>query len=114
MPETMTFQRTRQGLRDLDKADGPVLPVSGGPVPRPAEGVNVGETERWLCGLTGGAMALSGLSRGGLCGLGLAALGGALAYRALSGHCPLFQSLGINTAGRGLPLGAEYVYRTGS
>jgi hypothetical protein len=112
MPETMTFHRTRQGVRDLNRIDAGVLPISGGPVPRGPEGINVGNGERWLCGLAGSAMALVGLNRGGLVGLGLAALGGMLASRGISGHCPLFQSLGINTAGPALPLGTEYVYRS--
>jgi uncharacterized membrane protein len=62
-------------------------------------GVNVGDAERWACVLGGGALTAYGLTRGTLGGLVLAALGGGLLYRGLGGHCPLYNSLGINTAG---------------
>jgi uncharacterized membrane protein len=59
--------------------------------------VNVGDVERWACALGGGGLAAYGLTRGTLGGLFLAALGGGLLYRGLSGHCPMYGSLGINT-----------------
>jgi uncharacterized membrane protein len=62
--------------------------------------VNVGDVERWASLLGGGALALFGLSRGSLGGLGLAALGSALVYRGASGHCPMYGSLGVSTAER--------------
>jgi uncharacterized membrane protein len=61
--------------------------------------VNVGDAERWLSLLGGGALAVFGLTRGSLGGLALAALGGAAAYRGLTGHCHAYGALGINTAG---------------
>jgi uncharacterized membrane protein len=61
-------------------------------------GVNVGDAERLACALGGGALAAYGLTRGTLGGLFLAALGGGLLYRGLTGHCPMYQSLGVNTA----------------
>lgn len=60
--------------------------------------VNVGQTERWLSLIGGGLLALQGLRQESLAGLGLATLGGALIYRGLSGHCHLYQALGIDTA----------------
>ena len=60
--------------------------------------VNVGDAERWVCALGGGALAAYGLTRGTLGGLFLAALGGGLLYRGLSGHSELYRALGINTA----------------
>jgi hypothetical protein len=39
-----------------------------------------------------------GLSRGSLGGLALAALGGALAYRGVTGHCMAYAALGIDTS----------------
>ncbi len=59
---------------------------------------NVGETERWLSGIGGTVLALFGLSRGDLAGLALAAGGGLLVYRGLTGHCGCYQALGISTA----------------
>ncbi len=60
--------------------------------------VNVGEAERVLSALGGGALALVGLSRGHAAGWTLAALGGALLYRGLTGHCHLYGALGLDTA----------------
>ena len=66
-----------------------------------ADRVNVGETERWLSLIGGGALAVFGLTRGNLAGFGLAALGGALVYRGLTGHCPAYAAVGADTAGHG-------------
>ena len=60
--------------------------------------VNVGQAERTISAVAGGALALAGLSRGSLGGLALAALGGGLVYRGVTGHCPAYQSMGVNTA----------------
>jgi uncharacterized membrane protein len=70
------------------------------PVRRQADETNVGDTERWLSTIGGGALALYGLSRGSMAGLGLALAGGALFYRGATGHCPAYGTLGINTAGQ--------------
>jgi uncharacterized membrane protein len=59
------------------------------------EGVNVSDLERWLSGAGGGLALLGGLNRGSLLMTGL---GGALLYRAFSGHCPMYGVLGVNTA----------------
>lgn len=62
---------------------------------------NVADAERALSVLGGGALALWGLRERGLGGT-LAALAGAvLVQRGVTGHCPLFESLGMDTAGRG-------------
>jgi uncharacterized membrane protein len=103
---TMTVPRTRQGVRDLDQIRGEVIPFSGEPAP----GKNMGPLDRAACGVGGAALLLFGLSRGTLPGFALAALGGALVYRAASGYCPLYAELGISTAGN-TDTGAEIVYR---
>ncbi len=59
---------------------------------------NVSEGERWVSLGSGSVMALFGLSRGNLGGFLLAALGGGLIYRGVSGNCTLYRALGINTA----------------
>jgi len=61
--------------------------------------VNVGSAERLFSVAAGGVLTLTGLSRGTLCGLGLAGLGGALLYRGFTGHCHLYGALCVNTAG---------------
>lgn len=83
---TMTYPMTRQGVRDLDH------PVHPG-----ASGVNVGPNERAASTIGGALLAGLGVGQGGLCGLGLAALGASLLYRGYSGHCAAYSALGINT-----------------
>jgi uncharacterized membrane protein len=56
---------------------------------------NVGQTERWISLAAGGAMLLDGLRRGGILEL---TLGGFLVYRGATGHCSMYQALGVNTA----------------
>src|SRR4051812_13137846 len=61
--------------------------------------VNVGQTERWASGLAGGALALYGLTRRTWGGVVLALVGGTLIYRGSTGHCHMYDMLGVNTAG---------------
>lgn len=63
-------------------------------------GSNVNEMERILSAFGGGALAVFGLKKGGPSGLGLAILGGGLAWRGVSGTCKVYQALGIDTNGR--------------
>ena len=67
------------------------------PAPSPRQ-VNVGDRERWFSTVGGGALALFGLTRGGLGGTLLLALGGGLIYRGYTGHCPAYGAMGMNTA----------------
>jgi uncharacterized membrane protein len=60
--------------------------------------VNVSQPERWASILAGGALGIYGAYRRDLPGLLLAALGGAIAYRGLTGHCYMYEALDINTA----------------
>lgn len=60
--------------------------------------INVGETERLLSIVGGAGLALTGLTRRGLGGLFLMALGGSLIYRGVSGHCSVYGALDIDTA----------------
>jgi uncharacterized membrane protein len=64
----------------------------------PSDGINVSDMERWGSTIGGMMLALFGLSRRSLAGAGLAALGVGLAHRGITGHCGLYQALGINTA----------------
>jgi len=59
---------------------------------------NVGDAERAVSVAAGSIIALLGLSRGSLPGLLGIAVGGSLIYRGATGHCPMYQNLGINTA----------------
>jgi uncharacterized membrane protein len=60
--------------------------------------VNVGDAERWASAIAGGAIAFAGLRARSVTGLVGAALGGALLYRGLSGNCPAYSGLGVDTA----------------
>ena len=60
--------------------------------------VNVNEMERWFSLVGGGLLTAAGLREGGVLGLGLAALGGGLVYRGVTGHCPMYSALEMNTA----------------
>src|SRR5439155_25922665 len=48
----------------------------------------------------GGALAVYGLARRSLGGLVLAALGGLLAYRGITGHCDAYEALGVDRSRR--------------
>lgn len=63
------------------------------------QGVNVGEAERWVSAVGGGALALYGLTRGSFAGVALALVGASLVYRGATGHCYAYEAAGINTAG---------------
>jgi uncharacterized membrane protein len=66
---------------------------------------NVGEAERWLSLIGGSSLVAFGLARRNSAGFGLAALGGTLLWRGATGHCPMYQTLGVNTAERGYAKG---------
>ncbi len=61
--------------------------------------VNVNQTERWISGLAGGALAIYGLTRRTWGGAVLALVGGTLIARGSTGHCYMYDALGVNTAG---------------
>lgn len=61
--------------------------------------VNVGESERIVSAIAGGALVVFGLSRMSLGGLLLAGIGGALGYRGITGHSLLYERLGIAAGG---------------
>jgi uncharacterized membrane protein len=63
-----------------------------------APSVNVGDKERLISLLAGGALGLYGLSRFSLGGMALAVAGGSLIYRGMSGHCSLYRALDVSTA----------------
>jgi uncharacterized membrane protein len=55
--------------------------------------------ERWLSVIAGSALAAYGLKRRSIAGLAVAAVGGALVHRGATGHCMVYESLGVSTAG---------------
>ena len=80
----------------------------------PSPPPNVAADERWISALAGGGLVLAGLGRQSIGGLALAAVGGSLVYRGFSGHCMVYEALGVNRAGFANPaLGvrAQHGYR---
>ena len=63
--------------------------------------MNVGQAERWVSAVGGGALALYGLTRGNLAGVGLALVGASLIHRGTTGHCYAYDAIGVNTAAEG-------------
>ena len=68
-------------------------------VERTGSNVNVNQTERWASALAGGALAIYGLTRRTWGGAVLALVGGTLIHRGSTGHCYMYDALGVNTAG---------------
>ena len=61
--------------------------------------VNVGPVERWLSVAIGGALAAYALRRRSVPGSTAGVAGAALLYRGATGHCDLYQALGVNRGG---------------
>jgi uncharacterized membrane protein len=59
---------------------------------------NVGDVERWISSISGGALATLGFMRGSWPGAALAATGGYLIYRGVAGYCHTYDLLRISTA----------------
>jgi uncharacterized membrane protein len=62
-----------------------------------ARRINVGGGERLASVLGGGALAIYGLSRRAPAGLLLSAVGAALVYRGMTGHCQMYETLGMTS-----------------
>lgn len=62
---------------------------------------NIGEPERWISVIAGSALAAYGLKMRSIPGLVLAGVGGALVWRGATGHCMVYESMGITTAEEG-------------
>jgi uncharacterized membrane protein len=72
------------------------------------ERVNIGKVERWLSMVAGGALAAYGLKRREVPGGAAAVAAAALLYRGATGHCDLYQALGVNRAnGKGTGVAAD-------
>lgn len=63
--------------------------------------VNIAKPERWISAIGGGLLVALGVEKRSLGGIALAALGGSLIRRGVSGHCHLYQALGMRTARKG-------------
>jgi len=63
-----------------------------------AAATNVGNPERWLSVIAGSALAAYGLTRRSMIGAASAIAGGVLVWRGATGHCMLYEALGLSTA----------------
>ena len=63
--------------------------------------INVNDVERRYSLLGGAVLAGYGLLRGSLSGLALAAIGGGLIYRGVTGHCHMYETLEFSSADAG-------------
>jgi uncharacterized membrane protein len=71
--------------------------------------INVGRMERWLSMVAGGALAAYALKRRSVPGGTAALAGAALLYRGATGHCDVYQALGVNRAsGHGTGVAADW------
>ncbi len=59
---------------------------------------NVNDPERWVSVIFGGALAAYGLKMRSIGGLILGAVGGVMVWRGATGHCFVYDSLGISSA----------------
>ena len=73
-----------------------IAPVD--PIPSGSSRINVGPAERYVSAGAGALLATVGLRKGGLGGILLAALGGALVYRGATGYCPVNNAVGRDTS----------------
>ena len=63
-----------------------------------AEEKNVNDPERWISVIAGSALAAYGLKMRSLPGLVLSGVGGMLVWRGATGHCMVYEALGISSA----------------
>jgi uncharacterized membrane protein len=88
---------TQLNTASMDAANADIQQGDPGSTQRPR--VNVNEQERLISGGVGAMLALMGISRRSIPGLLMAGIGGSLIYRAATGHCHLYEAMGIDTAG---------------
>jgi uncharacterized membrane protein len=60
--------------------------------------MNVGQNERTVSVAAGAILAAMGLARRSIPGMLIAGVGGALVYRGVTGRCPMYESMGLDTA----------------
>ena len=60
-------------------------------------GQNIGEIERVVSTILGSTLLIGGLARRSIPGLAMAATGAAFLYRGATGHCKVYESLGLDT-----------------
>ena len=85
-------------IQEAMKQAGITGAQSAGQQQQGAGDVNLSGIERYASAIGGGALAIYGLTRGTPLGFVLGLVGGALVYRGATGHCHMYEALGINTS----------------
>ncbi len=84
---------------DLEKDGRDIEPISALPAAvKEPERINVGRPERMLSILGGAALIAYGIYRRDRAGWAFAISGGGIALRGVTGHCPLWGAMHVNTA----------------
>ncbi|HKS24332.1 MAG TPA: SRPBCC family protein [Thermoanaerobaculia bacterium] len=60
--------------------------------------INVNNPERWFSVVAGAALAAYGLTRRSIAGLVVAGVGGGLVWRGATGHCHVYEAMGLSSA----------------
>jgi uncharacterized membrane protein len=68
---------------------------------RVRSGRNISDIEKWISVAVGTALSLYGIGRARKNGWMIAAFGGMLVERGMTGHCRIYEAFGLNTAGTG-------------
>jgi uncharacterized membrane protein len=86
-------------LDDVFRPSSPQGTPGQGPRQRQQEGhqVNVGDGERVVSVAAGAIIGMLAVSRGSLPGLLGAVVGGALVYRGVTGLCPMYRAMDLDT-----------------
>jgi uncharacterized membrane protein len=93
MITTFTVERETVSSTELRRT------IVRAPRPRRSAPKNVNTLERWASVLGGAALATYAARRRGVPGAALALLGGELIRRGATGHCMVYDALGVSTAG---------------
>ena len=96
-----TLQETVSGYLHAGKA----ADAADGSKPK-----NVNDTERLVSAAAGALLIKFGLKHRGLLGLGTIIGGGSLVYRGYTGHCSVYNKLGMNSTG---PASGEKYFKSG-
>jgi uncharacterized membrane protein len=88
------------------------LPITTA-APRRQHSTNLSQPERLVSVFAGGALAAYGIRKRSWGGAAVAAFGGVLAYRGLTGHCHLYRAIGIPSRSQGKGRNVSVPYELG-
>ena len=98
MQTTTSIQGEARAVRPPSGSLMRASPRLPGRAPQSAQHTNVGQLERVVSSVLGGALMLSALRKPSPASAALAIGAGALLHRGIGGHCYVYQALGRNTA----------------